>query len=76
MAKSKTELLDEYRDFLHKIAVADTLLEVDGCVALAHENIELLSDRHYINLKEENDMKTTVSVFRNKTVKRILEASE
>lgn len=69
----KENLLNSYRDALHDIATAETLLELDGSSFIAVQIIKQLSDYKFITLKDENDMKTTVSVFSRKTAKKILE---
>lgn len=72
----KDDLINEYRDFLHKIATSDTLLDVDGYSYMAEEIIDYLSVSRQINLKEANDMRTTLKVFASKTTSKILEETE
>lgn len=73
---SKEELMEVYRDTLHKMAVSTELLELDGYFGAALEVIRHLSALKLINLKEQKEMETTVNVFHWKTSHSILEAEE
>ncbi len=76
MQKEKEELMQEYRDTLHRIAISTELLELDTHYGAAYETIQNLSAMKLINLKEEQEMKTTVDVFHWKTVNRIVEEAD
>lgn len=70
---TKENLLSDYRDLLHGIATAETLLELDGAVMTAQDVVNLMAGYRMITLKDENDMRTTIKVFEAKTAKKILE---
>lgn len=70
---TKENLLSDYRDLLHGIATAETLLELDGGVMAAQDVVNLMAGYRMITLKDENDMRTTIKVFETKTAKKILE---
>ena len=71
--RTKDDMIESYRDYLHRIAVSDTLIEANNWTAMAEQIATEMSDLKYINLKEEKDMKTTAKVFLNKTTNKIME---
>lgn len=68
--------MEVYRDTLHKMAVSTELLELDGYFGAALEVIRHLNAIKLINLKEMQEMQTTVDVFHWKTANRILEEND
>lgn len=74
--KTKAELLSDFRDELHKIAISDTVLETDLHQSNATVIVSILGSKDWISVKEYTDMLTTIRVFLWHQNRKILEAEE
>lgn len=74
--KAKTGLLAEYREYLHKIAMSGTLLEMDAHRDDAETTVDQLWNQNMITDKEYSDMRGTIAAFAFHQNKKILEMWE
>ena len=74
--KEKKALLVEYHEYLHKIAMSGTLLEMDAHRDDAETTVNHLWSRNMITDKEYKDMLGTIAAFAFHQNKKILEMWE
>ncbi len=72
----KEKLLTDYRELLHKIAISDTLIEMDNNQAEAANLVRAMHAHRMLNEEDVNNMLSTVNVFVFHQSRKILEKYE